>query len=296
MIGKLRDKVRKKDGVSREDDDISSSPPGSPSLSGSTSSAFTSSTSSTSSSSSSTGGGRKARPKSAAFADGTAVARKPSLHIGSPLPSLVPKTRPRKFDAEGFAKIIAGIRERSQNASSSLSSSSKSNGIEGSSNTKSDNPKNGHSTVLDLSRKYLDATAGEELASALWEDKVIKELILRDNQLGDVGVLSLAIMLSKNTTLTSLDVRLNGLTAYGAKQLVHCLRRSNIVLTSLLIDERGDDALEPFLGAATEDVSLRGVKKELAAILKSNENVHKASYYLTSYNLLSFYLIYPSAT
>jgi Ran GTPase-activating protein (RanGAP) involved in mRNA processing and transport len=64
-------------------------------------------------------------------------------------------------------------------------------------------------TYLDLSNALLQGAETKILASALYDNRTLREIVLKANQIGASGGVALAKALSKNRCLRSCDVSVN---------------------------------------------------------------------------------------
>jgi hypothetical protein len=95
----------------------------------------------------------------------------------------------------------------------------------------------GHDDAINLSFGRLGSRAIEVLAIAM-EESVATRLILEGNQIGHGGAVALAVLLSKNTRLLSLDLSNNQIGDEGARAIAQGLR-NNTHLRKLMLGNNG---------------------------------------------------------
>ncbi|KAH9598559.1 Leucine-rich repeat [Trypanosoma melophagium] len=89
--------------------------------------------------------------------------------------------------------------------------------------------------TVQLYGNHLGAAGVNAIANAMQRNRCIRELTLGNNHATDAATEALAEMLRENTTLEYLDLRLNTITAVGARTLAHDGLAHNTFLLSLCL-------------------------------------------------------------
>lgn len=102
----------------------------------------------------------------------------------------------------------------------------------------------GSISSISLSGQKLAKVTYQELLAFLAGDKRVTSLDLSKNELGDEGAAAVAQLIRSNSTLTTIDMRLNKITTMGASNMLSALQESNYTITNLLLQEetKGLDA------------------------------------------------------
>jgi len=88
-------------------------------------------------------------------------------------------------------------------------------------------------TSLDLRMCDIEPPGAEEIAELLGVNTTLRRLVLFGNNCGDEGALSFSDALTRNSTLTELNLANASICEGGAARLYHALKTTNKTLTEL---------------------------------------------------------------